>query len=191
MSERARDLPVLMSRQLVALSAMLTSCAALSLLSGSLYVGCSGGSRPSHLPPSASQLASQGPTSPADPATPTTQLPQAQSLPSQAAPVSALAVPVHLQGPSVAQALTQNDSEVLAALALTTSNPPQVRYTALRRLEQVDPARAAEVAYELARDPATIVATNALAVLVRQGDPRIGSLDPRSQRLAAALASQG
>ena len=193
-----RDVPVLMSRKLVALSAMVTSCAALSLLSGGIYVGCSKTSRPAHLPPATSSadespviLAQADPATPSTAGEPTTQLPQAEALPIQPAPVTAMAIPVHLQGSSVSETLELNDADVLAAQALDTANSAQLRYTALRRLEQVDPARAGEVAWTLAGDASSIVATNALAVLVRQGDPRISSLDPRSQRIAAALASQG
>jgi hypothetical protein len=106
--------------------------------------------------------------------------------------VAQLAAPVTVQDMSVGRVMGLNDPELLAEIALTSSNTPEARYTALRRLEQVDPDRALAVATSLVSDSSSLVAVNALAILVRSGDTQlIGSLDARSQRIAAALASQG
>lgn len=198
------DRPVLMSRTGLALSAMITASAAFSLLSGVLYVGCSSAARPARFGPGSAEVAqpspgqtsaSPVPSSPSDPAAPTTATPQAALLPSQPVVQTELAVPVSVQGLSVGEVLGMTDAEALAELALTPSAAPQVRYTALRRLEEVDGERSVEVALALLDDPAPLVQTNAIAVLVRSGDPRadaaLSGMDPRSQRIAAALAQQG
>lgn len=91
--------------------------------------------------------------------------------------------------------LTRQSSERLAACATAPALEREVRYAALRKLEEQDGARATDVALALLDEEEDgLLRTNAIALLVRSDDPRaraaIERLDPRGRRLAAALAER-
>lgn len=88
-------------------------------------------------------------------------------------------------------ATTASTPAELGAWVSDRSLAPQLRYTALRRLEGLAPADAVTAAIDCLDDTASLVRLNAIAVLSRIDDPRaktaLGRVDPRSQRLAQAL----
>jgi len=91
-----------------------------------------------------------------------------------------------LTGPAAA------DAGKLAAIALDRRLAPEVRYAALRRLEETAPATAVDVAMALLREDERFLRNNAIAVLVRSEDPRadliVASLQGDDRRLADAVA---
>ena len=88
-------------------------------------------------------------------------------------------------------ATTASTPAELGAWVSDRSLAPQLRYTALRRLEGLAPADAVTAAIGCLDDTASLVRLNAIALLARIDDPRaktaLARVDPRSQRLAQAL----
>ncbi|MCW8138076.1 MAG: hypothetical protein KIT58_04135 [Planctomycetota bacterium] len=84
------------------------------------------------------------------------------------------------------------DHADLAAWVVDRALASEVRYGALRRLEQDDPSEAVTAALRVLDDVTPLVRLNAIAVLTRSQDPRAAAalerLDDRSRRLATALA---
>ena len=91
-----------------------------------------------------------------------------------------------LTGPAAA------DVAKLQVIALDRRLAPEVRYAALRRLEEAAPATAVDVAMALLGEDERFLRNNAIAVLVRSEDPRadliVASLRGDDRRLADALA---
>lgn len=81
-----------------------------------------------------------------------------------------------------------------AACVLDPSLDPAVQLVALRKLERDDPTRACELAYGLLESPDRQLRVNAIAILARDDSPRardaLAQLDPRSRRLATAIANR-
>lgn len=96
--------------------------------------------------------------------------------------------------PEISQILASEDAEQLAAWAKQTHLKASLRYTALRRLEQVDPRQAVRVAQGLLPEHDRLLHTNALALLARSDDPEakaaLSALDPKDRRLAASLSQR-
>lgn len=71
---------------------------------------------------------------------------------------------------------------------------PEVRYAALRRLEQDDGDQALKVAIDLLAEQDRLIRSNAIAVLVRSDDPRadeaLDALQGSNRRLALALIAR-
>ena len=149
------------------------------------------------------ELAESEQASEANPAHPAYGAPRAGStapVPSAASPVApSLVAPRAPAEPpaSVAGVLALSPAEVdaptLVGWVARADLEPQLRYAALRRLEQLSPRQAVQAAIERLEDPASLVRTNALAVLARSRDPdarrAIEGLDPRRREVAARIAA--
>lgn len=96
---------------------------------------------------------------------------------------------------AMALAPTQVDGPTLATWVHDPALEPQIRYAALRRLEQLYPREAVKAAIARLEDPVSLVRSNALAVLARSRDPEarqaLDGLDPRRREVAARLAAAG
>lgn len=86
---------------------------------------------------------------------------------------------------------TAGDRALLAVWAEHRALDPALRYAALRRLEELEPAAALEVAGRLLGDPVALVARNALAVIAASDSPAaarfISGLEPSEQELVSEL----
>ena len=141
--------------------------------------------QPSPSPSTASPVSSAQPAAgPANTAPPMTDIPSARA-PRQ--------VP---STPAGVMSLDQDevDAATLAEWVQRAELSPPVRYAALRRLEQLWPYQAVEVARQRLEDPVPLIRTNALAVLARSRDPAarevLQGLDARRREVAAAIASR-
>ena len=109
-----------------------------------------------------------------------------------AAPPAPEAPPVETDVGDVLTGPAAADAGKLAAIALDRRLAPEVRYAALRRLEETAPATAVDVAMALLREDERFLRNNAIAVLVRSEDPRadliVASLQGDDRRLADAVA---
>lgn len=94
------------------------------------------------------------------------------------------------------QTVDATDDVRLQATVSSSEATPQVRYAALRRLEELDSPRAVPAALTLLREPGgdAFLRNNVVAFLARSTDPRaeqaIANLDPRLRRLAETLRQQ-
>lgn len=94
--------------------------------------------------------------------------------------------------PSLRAVLETTAPAELQALALREDAPVELRYAALRRLEELGAPQLVPTAEALARSPAPLLADNALGALGRCRAPEaaaaLARLGPEAQALAARLA---
>lgn len=95
---------------------------------------------------------------------------------------------------TVVEVVESSDEGALAAWAANPQNSNELRYAALRRLEELGSAQTVPVAADLAREADPFLKQNAIAVLVRVGSPEaraaLDSLPPGDQELAAKLQEE-
>lgn len=106
-----------------------------------------------------------------------------------------VAEPAPRKKPTSVQELFAQDALLttadLAAWTADASIDAQVRYCALRRLEEADAGAAVSSALELLDEPVPMLRLNAIALLTRANDARakeaLAKLDPKSLLMAHAL----